>query len=363
MARSILNLFAAATAYATFSACGVLDFASPELAAGGPGAGASNMGGQSALGSGGHAGSFASSGGERSGGEAGTGAGGEGAESQGGAAGAGNAPSRGGAGQGGSAQGGTHQGGASRGGALNQGGTLEPVQGGSTGSGGQHGGAGGTEPQQTGGNAGSGGEGCNGSLSFPSPSTVVVDRFDHTGDLGAHWLTADTDGFQGYTLIDDQLSTASISQDPIVWGNAFGKNQEAFVTLVSWDPQLYGTWLILKSRSVNVENFAIAIWYAEQFNGSPVLSISVNDGSWQDAKSRSDIKIEKGQVLGARAFANGCVEAFVDGGLVLTADLAALGFSKSGYSAATSYVGLGNLGQDYAPAPTVWDDFGAGTLP
>ena len=208
---------------------------------------------------------------------------------------------------------------------------------------------------------GSGGEGCNGNLPFPS--TSLLDDFERS-TLGENWVAPppnSASSLGAYKLSNGRLSTTEGLDQAIFWKSTQGSNQEVYATLVDYDPHLYGTWLILKSETQSYDGFAIALQYGADFNGGNYFALSVNDGGWRDVAS-SGAEVKRGQVFGARSFANGCLEAFIDGELVLSADLSKEVTAEE-YQRTGTYIGLSNvLGNEDATQPTVWDKFGGGTF-
>ncbi|HEY5958852.1 MAG TPA: hypothetical protein VIV60_19960, partial [Polyangiaceae bacterium] len=215
-----------------------------------------------------------------------------------------------------------------------------------------------------GGAAGNQGQGCDGTIPFPSTSTTVLDDFSR-GALDASWTSNTLDATAHYQLASGQLSTTAGLEDAIFWDSAFGANEEVSATLVSYDENLYSACLLLKSERHDLQGFVIAVSYAASFNGSQYLDISVENGGWTRAASRTDVEVGFGDNFGARAFSNGCVEVFVNGKFVLGSDLSQIGLATTAYKKSSGYVGIANVlgGQVLAVRPTVWDNFAAGTLP
>lgn len=372
MAQRILSS-SSAIALVVCSACGLFDFDRPRLregaggAAGQPSFGGmlNAQGGSGEAGSGGEAATMgganggvsgsASSGGGEPGGDAGS--------ERGGAA-----SSSGGAGTNGFSSGGligasgatANSGGLGAAlGGTNSGGRPFTATGGSA-SGGVSGALGGTA--NFGGVGGSAGEGCASWSTFPAPESIVRDDFAGTS-LDPRWKNLNASSSQKYSVSDGHLSSSAGIDDAMFWSEKQGANQEAYARILSFDPLLYGTVLLLKANRQDVQRFAISIYYAEDFNGGYYLGIEVQNGGWKDVYYRNDVRLMPGQVLGGRAFANGCVQAFIDGTLVAQRDISKDGVSPADYGAASSYVGFGNVLNRENTEPTVWDYFGAGTIP
>jgi hypothetical protein len=210
---------------------------------------------------------------------------------------------------------------------------------------------------------GSQGQGCSGAIPFPSTTIPVLDDFNRTA-LGSNWVNNNATATDQWSLANDTLVTNANSQDSIYWATKLGATQEVHARLVLYDENLYFALLLMKSERRDMQGFVIALGYSANFNGAKSLEIAVVDNGWQIITSRSDIKINPGSVLGGRSYPSGCVEAYVDGVLVLSTDLSKAGLTSSEFASTSSYVGIANvLNSSSTLEPTVWDDFSAGTLP
>ena len=77
------------------------------------------------------------------------------------------------------------------------------------------------------------------------PTTAILDDFNRSnGSLGSNWK-----GSKGaYRIVNNQVDVRK--DGPIYWKNAFGVNQEAYVTLTTVDPKGGEQDLLLKVQDV-----------------------------------------------------------------------------------------------------------------
>lgn len=193
----------------------------------------------------------------------------------------------------------------------------------------------------------SGPGGAGGAASFPA--TTVLDDFDRPdGPLGSSWLI---DAPPNVTLSNHQLVMASGDTGVILWPTSFGPDQEFFITIEETHPDDAEIELVFKSQASNGECEAMQIAY----HPPTLLVYSCSGGVWKDIGEGVTAKLEAGDQLAGRAFADGTIQAFKNGVLVGTWDASAWPDHAKG-----GRIGLGTYGLKEANR---FDDFGGGTLP
>jgi hypothetical protein len=181
------------------------------------------------------------------------------------------------------------------------------------------------------------------------PQTGVLDDFNRSnGRLGPNW-----DGKQGpnqYRIVNQNLNVEK--GGPIRWErNTFGTAQEAFVTFAHVDRHGRQQSLLLKVQGDKWHKGGIVVFY----NGRRQqvrIEIFVPHLGWTTL-AIFDAVLHDGDKLGARALANGKVQAYVNGALLGEADAGSFFADKGGR------IGLWFIDADDA----LLDDFGGGTLP
>jgi hypothetical protein len=195
--------------------------------------------------------------------------------------------------------------------------------------------------------------GCDFSSPAPFPSTPVLDTFA-SGSALSNWTGA---GIGSYFVADGGLV------DPVgntlLWGTPFGPDQEAFVTIDSYDPMVYQMSLLLDAQDPTSPDVnAISVSYLGIT--SDIRVVVREHGHSTSLEPNGGLGyLYPGTEIGARV-RQGCIEVFINRQLVGTADATNVG-----------YVGLGgSIGvfsqiqqnPDGGGQPSVWSTFGGGDL-
>ena len=182
------------------------------------------------------------------------------------------------------------------------------------------------------------------------PKTPVLDDFNRpNGGLGTAWAGARG----GYKIVNQQVDVGA--GGAVFWKpNIFGADQEAFVTLTKIDPASTCHTLMLKVQNRNnLGQGVILVSYNAVSGTVEVEAWDTQARTWRLVGSFTPpVSVTDGDSLGARALADGTVQAFINGTLVGTADAGSFYAGKGGQ------IGLWFLNAHDA----VFDDFGGGTI-
>jgi hypothetical protein len=203
------------------------------------------------------------------------------------------------------------------------------------------------------GDGGPGGEGGPDGGGFPA--TPVLDDFNRAdGTLGPNW-SVDTPG--GFQISGDQLLANTGTPGIMVWSTVFGPTQEAFITVVSFDPGDGEIELILKNQGMIMECDSIEVDYQPNGMGPGMgmLGIYACANGTPGTYGTAPFTLAPGDQFGARARADGKVEVYKNGKMVNTFDVSPFMYATSG----------GRIGyfSSSLVAPARLDDFGGGTTP
>ena len=182
-----------------------------------------------------------------------------------------------------------------------------------------------------------------------SLSTSVLDNFNRAnGAIGNNW----SGNTSGYAIASNQLDVGGT--EDIYWNVAsFGVTQEAFVTLVSIDPNATEIGLVLKAQSNSgINPGEIEVLYKPSGNYVQVWTYSNNSDGWRQRGTNIPVTFSAGDQFGTVANANGDVEAYRNG-----VSLGVRNVTAWPYYANSGYIGLFNING----SATVLDDFGGGT--
>ncbi len=145
---------------------------------------------------------------------------------------------------------------------------------------------------------------------FAYDSGRVIDTFNRRdGRLGAGWTGPE--GLGSYLIRNNEV--LAVGSGPIFRAGTFGVNQEAFLTLTGVDPAGEYQALILKARTTNWRQGVIVVGYAA-IEGVVVID-TFQPGNlgplngWHRLASTA-AGFANGDVLGARAFADGSVTVY-----------------------------------------------------
>jgi hypothetical protein len=181
-------------------------------------------------------------------------------------------------------------------------------------------GAQGGSSSSSGGSGGAGGStsSSGGSTGDPAfPATAILDDFNRPdGPPGDPWKQTE-DG--SYGIVAQQLTALVPNPQSILWDNAFGPRQEAFVTLNQFVPEDVELELILRNQGHPSECESVVASYMvasyNTFSGFPhaiSLAYCVN-GDWHGLGDPLEITLTPGDQLGFRGYADGTLKVYVNG--------------------------------------------------
>ena len=178
------------------------------------------------------------------------------------------------------------------------------------------------------------------------PATNVLDDFDRVdGAVGAPW----TGALAGLQVVNEGLTSTSLTNFMIWNGAVFSPNQEAFVTLT--EPVALGLEdLLLKVQDTTSVAAEIQVRYDP--GGGRVVVSTYSPGEGWSARGQFLVHFEPGDQFGARADSIGMVRVFQNSQLAGEVDASAWQFATSGGRIGLSAIGLGTGG--------TLDDFGGG---
>jgi hypothetical protein len=187
------------------------------------------------------------------------------------------------------------------------------------------------------------------------PTTAVLDTFDRAnGSVGTNW-----DGLTGTSFYKIATNKLDVQLGgPLVWkATSFGTSQEAFVTLSTLDSKSPSQGVLLKVQTGSIPNAgAISVVYDAKAKAVRVSALRLGqNGAWTLYPNQA-ATFANGDVLGARAKADGTVQIYKNGTLLTTVTLNTADqqfFNAKG----------GKIGIWTAAAPNaLLDDFGGGTV-
>ncbi len=183
------------------------------------------------------------------------------------------------------------------------------------------------------------------------PATGILDTFNRAnGRLGRNWIGATQ--LDQYRIAGNRVD---VEQGGIVlWRTSFGMDQEAFVTLTAIDPNSPHHTLLLKGRGTNANQGAILVSY-DAVNRQIVVEALQPGQGWRTVRVFTNVTLSNGDVLGARALADGSIRVYVNFFLIGTADTTTV--------VGNLYVNRdGRIGLFYHRANNaLLDDFGGGS--
>ncbi len=182
------------------------------------------------------------------------------------------------------------------------------------------------------------------------PATGILDTFNRrNGRLGRNWTGATQ--LDQYRIAGNQVDVEK--GGVVLWTRQFGNDQEAFVTLTAIDPNSSHHTLLLKGRGTNATQGAILVSY-DAVNRQIVVEALQPGQGWRTVRIFPNITLKAGDVLGARALADGSVRVYVNCDLIGAADTTTV--------VGNLYVNRGGrIGLFYHQASNATlDDFGGG---
>jgi len=180
------------------------------------------------------------------------------------------------------------------------------------------------------------------------PATIVLDTFNRaSGSIGSNWFGTTS----GYRIASNQLDVRS--GGAIFWTSLFSANQEVYATITTVDGVGTEHDLLLKSQSrTTYTGGVIEVKYDPVAKTIQVLTYSSAQG-WVQRCALNAITLVNGNQFGARAKANGIVEVYRNGVMLMSCDVSAWTYSANG-----GYIGLWFINSGNA----FLDNFGGGNL-
>jgi hypothetical protein len=186
------------------------------------------------------------------------------------------------------------------------------------------------------------------------PATSVLDTFNRAnGGVGSKWDGLTATSF--YKISSNQLDVQL--GGPLVWKpTSFGSSQEAFVTLSTIDTRSPSQGLLLKVQSGSIPDAgAISVVYDAVAKVVRVSALRLGrNGAWTLYPATA-ATFRNGDVLGARALANGEVKVYKNGALLASVTLNAA--DQAFFNAKGGKIGIWTA----AASKAVLEDFGGGT--
>jgi hypothetical protein len=189
-------------------------------------------------------------------------------------------------------------------------------------------------------------------VSVPAfPTATVLDDFTRAnGSVGSNWQGLTRTGF--YKIASNKLDVQAGGL--LVWKSVFGNSQEAFVTLSTLDTGSPSQGVLLKVQdSSKAEAGAILVVYDARAKVVRVSAIRLGARQWALYLNQA-ATFANGDVLGARAKADGTVEVYQNGVQIASATLNAE--DGAFFNSRGGKVGIWTV---IAPR-AVLDDFGGG---
>lgn len=220
--------------------------------------------------------------------------------------------------------------------------------------------------------AGAGGEGCDGSLIFPLSGSAPLDDFLRSnGTLSTdQWIYPLEHGqplSQDFVVSAGKLTLAGAGElNPILWKTPLGASQEVWATIEQSDlDPSHGNDVVLWLKD---ELIGIVYWQGAHEMTDTLFDIEIwylSDTEEYPRFFRLPRLPSLPTTLGGRAFANGCVELFIDNEYFGGGYIGAPGPNGDpGYAPLTQkqysrpgHIGVGTYGS------VVLESFGGGTVP
>lgn len=140
------------------------------------------------------------------------------------------------------------------------------------------------------------------------PATNLLDDYNRAdGRLGANWSGATK--LDQYRISANQVDVTK--GGAVLWNTEYGVDQEAFVTLTAIDPASAHHTLLLKGRGVNATQGAILVSYDARNQRITVEALEPGYG-WRTVSVFADVTMTAGDILGARAMADGSVKVYIN---------------------------------------------------
>jgi hypothetical protein len=190
----------------------------------------------------------------------------------------------------------------------------------------------------------------------------VLDHFDDadgSAPPSAQWIASTPGSYsvEGGHLVGPHDGTV------ILWGTEFGPDQEAYATFSNFDDNLYDMRLVLKAQHTNGAKCDDAIFLnVSAMLNDAYVAYCIGDAPYPLAFH--GIRIHKGMVVGARVFANGCIDVYADGQWLFMDQIPSVdmpGAPAPPWLAQGGRIGVyGDPTQAGGGVLSEWDDFGGG---
>jgi hypothetical protein len=186
-------------------------------------------------------------------------------------------------------------------------------------------------------------------------ATGLLDTFDRAnGGVGSNWEGLTDISF--YKLAANKLDVQL--GGPLIWKpTSFGTSQEVFVTLSAIDTRSRSQGVLLKVQTGNIPNAgAISVVYDAKAQAVRVSTLRLGqNGTWTLYPSTA-ATFANGDMLGARAKADGMVQIYKNGTLLTTVALSAA--DRAFFNVKGGKIGIWTAGAPNA----ILDNFGGGTV-
>lgn len=182
------------------------------------------------------------------------------------------------------------------------------------------------------------------------PSTAVLDNFNRAnGALGGAWIS----GSSKLVITSNQLAESNGTVAAAVWPTVFGTSQEAFMTIAATSSSAVKQALMLKLQGTDSTTDHVEVRYSAQLQQITIWTWASGGGGFTQVAGPFAHLFHAGDQLGARAYANGRVEAYANGTLLGAASVPDWPFAGS-----TGRIGFVLIKASGARQ----DDFGGGTF-
>lgn len=185
------------------------------------------------------------------------------------------------------------------------------------------------------------------------PVTATLDNFNRAdGSVGANWQGLTDTRF--YRIAANALDVQQ--GGPLVWKNAFGSNQEAFITLSTIDGRSPSQGLLLKAQTGSIPTAGtIAVAYDAVAKVVRVSTLRLGNLTWTLYPSQA-VTFANGDQLGARALATGNIQLYKNGALMTTITLNTA--DQNFFNSKGGQIGVWTI----AAPNAILDNFGGGTV-
>jgi len=192
------------------------------------------------------------------------------------------------------------------------------------------------------------------------PANPVLDSFDEAG------VSAPSDQWTGPDVTSYAIQTGHlVAPDGIalLWGQEFQLDQEAYATLSTFDDNLYDMSLLLKVKSTDGQCERVSVGIS-QFRHWIYVGYCTSNKSY--LLYMGSYPLRPGMRIGARVYATGRIDVYVDCQLLTTQQIPTAStsdFAVYPWLDSPGRIGVYSVSQrDGGGVPSEWDDFGGGSV-